>query len=214
MRKVADRTPLDGKRFFNWTVLSRKKDRSYKNYRITFWLCRCDCGFEKIISRPNLITNECKCDSCYHNLKQKILDKVTKKDSGCWEFSGSTRSGYGRMRYMGKTISLHREAYKQFKGEIPEGLSVLHHCDNRCCCNPDHLYLGTQADNIKDIFARNRQKSPIGMRNGNAKLTDIRAKMAKFLCSKGYPYKEIGSLFDVNEETIGSVARGHRWKHI
>ena len=73
----------------------------------------------------------------------------------CWEFHGARlREGYGQLKFRGDDLHAHRVAYELANGSIPEGLHVLHHCDNPPCCNPRHLYAGTNADNVADRVAR------------------------------------------------------------
>lgn len=81
----------------------------------------------------------------------------------CWEWQlTKDRVGYGRLMVrMGsrdkfRSMSAHRYAYEVFVGEIPEGMNVLHKCDNRACCNPSHLFIGTQQDNMRDMYAKGR----------------------------------------------------------
>ena len=84
--------------------------------------------------------------------------------TGCWAWLAALSStGYGatspkrRARFGGEGTA-HRLSWKAFKGDIPQGQHVLHHCDVRCCVNPDHLFLGTNADNIRDSMAKGRRK--------------------------------------------------------
>jgi hypothetical protein len=77
----------------------------------------------------------------------------------CWVWMGGCSwIGYGLIQYNGHTTSPHRLAYIFTHGDLPAGIDVLHKCDNRKCCNPDHLFEGTQLDNIKDMFAKGRNK--------------------------------------------------------
>jgi len=80
----------------------------------------------------------------------------------CWFWIGSKHSskGYGSFR-LKKPIKAHRASWILYKGEIPENLHVLHKCDNPLCVNPDHLFLGTNADNVKDKVAKKRQYKPL-----------------------------------------------------
>lgn len=88
------------------------------------------------------------------------IDPIT----GCWKFLGSpTGQGYGRVRINGREWGLHRLFYTVYKGEIPNDKIVMHTCDNKLCCNPEHLILGTQHDNVLDavkkgIFLVTRRK--------------------------------------------------------
>jgi hypothetical protein len=91
------------------------------------------------------------------SLKEKLWDRV---DIGtgeeCWEWQGAVNAlGYGT-----SCLGLaHRVAYVDAKGDIPEGIMVLHTCDNPACCNPNHLWLGTNADNMRDMKEKGRGKS-------------------------------------------------------
>ncbi len=88
-------------------------------------------------------------------------------EAGCFVWLGCmSTSGYGRVRSDGKTQQAHRVAWQQTNGVIPEGMQVCHKCDTRCCVNPDHLFLGTNGDNIRDMVAKGR--------NWQSKLTHCR----------------------------------------
>lgn len=95
----------------------------------------------------------------------------------CWEWTGHTnKKGYGEIRIHGIYKRVHRTVWVLFNGLIPDGLWVLHKCDNRKCCNPSHLFLGTHADNMRDMVTKNRQNkgvnAPKGEDNGNHKFSD------------------------------------------
>jgi hypothetical protein len=86
---------------------------------------------------------------------QRIMASVKVTDDDCWEWQKS-RDRYGVMKVRGKACKVHRVAWEWFVGPIPEGLFVLHKCDNPSCCNPNHLFLGTQKDNMQDCAAKGR----------------------------------------------------------
>lgn len=92
----------------------------------------------------------------YASLEEQLLARVEKVPYGCWLFKGSLRSGYGRIQVNKKLESVHRISWIIYRGPIPEGLFVLHHCDVRNCINPDHLFLGTKKDNYDDMYNKGR----------------------------------------------------------
>src|SRR5260370_21245414 len=80
--------------------------------------------------------------------------------NGCWVYTGHLNSkGYGQIKYNDKLELVHRISYRIMKGRIPKGLFVLHKCDNPPCFNPDHLFVGTQLDNIRDMISKGRQNN-------------------------------------------------------
>ena len=92
------------------------------------------------------------------NTDRRFWSKVNRSDSHkCWNWTGSTTNrGYGKFKLHGKTVATHRLAWIiSRRCEIPDGKLILHHCDNPLCCNPMHLYCGTQSDNMKDREMRN-----------------------------------------------------------
>lgn len=98
---------------------------------------------------------------CERNMASEPLDvrllRNVKKTDGCWLWTGYTSTfGYGMMRFMGKSQNAHRLSWQVHRGPIPDGLSVLHKCDVPACVNPDHLFLGTQSDNMKDCASKGR----------------------------------------------------------
>ena len=87
----------------------------------------------------------------------RFLDRVQKQESGCWVWTGANNGlGYGVMRLGLKQVYAHRFSYEQFVSPIPDGLCICHKCDNPRCVNPDHLFLGTQKDNMQDCSRKGR----------------------------------------------------------
>jgi hypothetical protein len=96
-----------------------------------------------------------------NNTIESLLSKVTKQENGCWVWTGRVNhKGYGKISWNGKESRVHRVVYEHFRGSVPEGLQVCHHCDNPPCCNPEHLFAGTALDNEWDKIAKGRRKSP------------------------------------------------------
>ena len=102
------------------------------------------------------------------DLATRFWSKVNKPaPDTCWEFQGAKHNfGYGLFQFAGKCHAAHRIAYQLAYGAIPDGLFVLHNCDNPPCVNPLHLRLGTPADNMQDKTTRKRNNNPIGDRSG------------------------------------------------
>jgi hypothetical protein len=122
--------------------------------------------------------------------------------------------GYGHFRVGEKVRSAHRVAYELWIGPIPEGMDVLHHCDQRACCNVDHLYTGTDQDNVRDREERN----PIdhrGEQNGRAILNNKKVLEIKILLAeRRLTYSQIADQFSVSVSTIGDIVYKHSWSHI
>lgn len=141
-------------------------------------------------------------------------------ETPCWIWSGSRfGSGYGQIKYQNIFQGAHRASYKHFKGEIPQGHNVLHHCDIPLCVNPEHLFLGTQRDNIADMIAKRRgafQGNGFrGEGNGNAKLTEDDVITIKRLVVVGELSKsDIARKFQIGEGAVYNIIAGRSWSHI
>ena len=132
--------------------------------------------------------------------------------TGCWELvshKGVGRVGYANMRRNNKPMKAHRFAYETFVGPIPAGLYVLHHCDNPKCVNPDHLFLGTLADNSRDMVLKGRQAS--GEKNGRAKLNAEQVSAIRARASIGENRHSLSRRFGVCCRTIGRIIEGDIW---
>lgn len=149
------------------------------------------------------------------------LLRHTKKTSKCWLWKGATKgNGYGMIGVLRirRPISTHRAAYELFVGPIPPGLCVLHKCDVRNCVNPDHLFLGTQRDNIHDSIRKGRfsfVKAPRGERNGRAKLTvsDVRA-IRDAHDRRGISCCQLSRLYNMSSVAIDDVVHRRHWSHV
>jgi hypothetical protein len=152
-------------------------------------------------------------------IQERFWQKVDKKsDDECWEWKAFIHPmGYGMFAIDRKMCHAHRISWEYTFGEIPDGLWVLHHCDNRKCVNPNHLFLGTSADNAHDRDKKGRARIPdnSGENCGTAKLTNKEVIEARSLFSTGkYNYTELGMRFHVRSWTIARAIRKVTWKHI
>lgn len=123
-------------------------------------------------------------------------------ETGCWEWDRALNKGYGALGWRGRNYLVHRLAYQLYVAD-PGGLQVNHHCDNRACCNPEHLYAGTQKDNIDDMLGRERSKAKLS----DAQVLEIRGR-------QGENQSQLGREFGVTQTTISRIQRGKGWQHV
>lgn len=147
---------------------------------------------------------------------EHLLSKSTiNKETGCIEWTRATSSGYGVLRHKGAAVRTHRISYELNKGPIPDGLFVLHHCDNKLCITPDHLFLGTQKDNMRDMSAKGRGNHARGERAGRSKLTEAEVlRIRKTYTGKYGERLAMAEKYNVSGGSIWSVVTGRTWTHI
>lgn len=138
-------------------------------------------------------------------------------DSECWEWTGRLNEhGYGVFVVGHATPRLaHRTIFEHMHGSIPSGLVVMHVCDNRRCVNPDHLRLGTQADNVQDMMQKCRHVSvgQPGSSNPAAKLNERSVEEIRKLYSNGgITMERIAKRFGVCQATVSTIVNYKRWR--
>jgi hypothetical protein len=149
--------------------------------------------------------------------------KVRKTDE-CWFWMGACYPcGYGEFHLPTKeTVAAHRVAYQLLVGPIPVGMVLCHHCDERRCVRPDHLFVGTQRDNMRDMATKGRQgfqvdptRAAHGEMNGKAVLTDeiVRSIRKKYATGKT-SYPKLAKEFDICKSHVEQVVRRKIWKHV
>lgn len=142
----------------------------------------------------------------------------------CWPWRQSTKAGgYGQLMVARRNVLAHRYAYELTNGAIPAGQFVCHSCDNRRCCNPAHLWLGTPLDNVRDMYTKGRRRSPspevvrVAMaKRGrtNAKLTIDDVRTIRQRRANGESLQSIANAYGVNQSNISKITRNQSWNDI
>lgn len=150
----------------------------------------------------------------YKTREQRIaafMSRVRVDDNGCWIWQGEIRAdGYGECWCFGKREMPHQAAFRELKCETLKSGEVLRHtCDVRKCCNPDHIISGTQADNIRDKVARNRQAKGEG--HGMVKLTEDQVRLAR---TSPLSQRAMARQLNVTQQLIGMIRRRELWTHL
>ena len=178
-----------------------------RNCKKSFYIEKSQLNKAKFCSKP-----------CYDNYQSSSLTDeenfwikvaITDDDS-CWEFTGfQNKTGYGsfKPRRQARTTLAHRFSWKITYGPIPHDLFVLHGCDNKICVRPDHLFLGTQRDNVRDAIQKGRF-----IFNPRAKLSFEKAQEIKVLYQSGNTARQIASVYNVSEGSIRTILSGRTWK--
>lgn len=152
------------------------------------------------------------------DLEKRFWSKVgIRNDNDCWEWTaGRTSRGYGKFWIFGRTKSAHRVGFELVYGPIPERLFVCHSCDNPPCINPEHWFLGTQGDNIKDAFRKGRiELSRIrGENHGQAKLTEDDVLEIREKTVQGISGTYLAKIFGVTPSCICLIVNRKNWNHI
>src|SRR5271157_2661157 len=146
--------------------------------------------------------------------QKRFWDKV-EKGPGCWIWKNcKTGAGYGQIYLNGRIEYSHRLAWILCVGPIPNGLFVLHSCDNPPCCRPDHLFLGTPKDNSVDAAQKGRLVCPVGAEHVNAKLTDDQVRQARERAAFGESQRAIARSYGVDHTVILDVIQRTAWAHV
>jgi hypothetical protein len=149
------------------------------------------------------------------DLRDRFECQSVRKD-GCWGWTGhKDEKGYGRIMVDGKIRLAHRVSWELHNGRLKPGEQVLHKCDNPSCTNPEHLFVGSQKDNIRDMWAKGRANpgkiDSVGAANGSSRLTD--ADVYAIRASKE-PKKYLAAFYGVTYAQIWNIQTRRSWKHL
>lgn len=150
---------------------------------------------------------------------ERFHKKYRKQQNGCWEWTAYTNSfGHGRFWFNNKLVVASRFSYELHNGLIPDGMFVCHKCDNSKCVNPEHLFVGTPKDNIKDCIDKHRNCPPpvhIGEGHHKAKLkNDDIIKIRNLYQAGGVSQRELARLFKISQPVVMKIVNRKLWKHI
>ena len=133
-------------------------------------------------------------------------------DTGCWNWtSGKDAGGYGGLTVNRKSWKAHRYSWFLVNGPIPKGMCICHHCDNPSCINPQHLWIGTNEENIQDRNIKGRQAK--GHKNRNARLNEFQIREIRLQQGKKIN-KELAKQYNISVSTINDIWAKRRWRHI
>lgn len=154
------------------------------------------------------------------SIQDRFPDFVSKSD-GCWEWTGhADKDGYGWWGFSEHNgISAHRASLFIASREWPE--AVFHHCDNRLCVRPNHLFPGTRADNNRDMFTKGRDAWSIGTANvlrgsanGNAVLNEAQVQDIRLRIARKEQQKLIAAHYSVSRALVSGIHKGRLWNHV
>lgn len=150
-------------------------------------------------------------------LEQRFWGKVNKRGPNeCWPWTAARHKyGYGCFRIGKKWHRASRIAWELSTGKKPaQHLGVLHRCDNPSCCNPHHLFLGTQLDNVRDMAAKGRRVNHLGEDHGRSVLTTADVKIIRATPFRRGAFTELAERLGVAKNTIGDIYRRRTWRHV
>jgi len=168
------------------------------------------------------------CDVHYQRLRRRgtihILSQYEKfmgklkinVETDCWDWQGCCMklNSYGVINENKTQHLTHRYSYLKHAGQIPDGRVVMHTCDRPICCNPAHLKLGTQKENLSDMYKKGRNKARVGEKNRKAILKEGQVIEIRRLARQGVKAPELAKKFNVRTEVIYKVKNNITWKHL
>ena len=190
----------------------------------SFWYCRCDCGNTKTIRSQSLTTRSttscgCRLKQIRHTTEtqnQWFWPRANRAENGCLEWIKKIPKThwYPRIGYLRKQVGAHRISWMLTMGDIPKGMCVCHKCDNPICIDPNHLFLGTMADNTRDMIKKGRRvfgKHHKGEDSTSAKLTN---KQVMEIRRSNLSYTKLAKKYRIARGYIFHIKHRLTWNHI
>lgn len=191
------------------------------------------CG-ATIIGRPGNHRKYCSLSCHGKSVSGSLIERFwahvdVRGSDECWPWTGSiSAQGYGRVSHGGKSLLAHRIALEIALGRpLSEGMYACHHCDNRPCSNPKHLFEGTHLDNMRDAAAKGRmatgdrlgyvthpESTPRGEHHYRAKLTEDDIRLIRALALTGKTQEAIARQFNVGRTNISMIVARKKWQHV
>lgn len=191
-----------------------------------YGMCQCGCNQKTwIANRTNASFGYRKGEPARfkagHNVKSSTIQDAfyryipSQEPDKCWLWRNNPNN-YGHFMFNGKVYKAHRFSYEMYKGPIPEGLLVCHHCDTPGCVNPEHLFIGTLKDNAIDMVNKGRHKGSAhsGEKHHNAKLTKEQVILIRKKAENGESIKNLSNLFGITRSHVQNIVNHIAWKHI
>jgi hypothetical protein len=187
------------------------------------------CPFCSVLFYPESIDQVyCSMSCARYGYFGAATDRVWRKvdrsggPDACWPWTGHRlRTGYGVLRNRGKMAYAHRVAFEASYGPIPEGVLVTHSCDCPPCCNPAHLFPGSDATNSAEMMARGRNMHVVcpdriarGTAHGNTHLTDDDVRAIRAAHAAGTRYLDLAPRYGISVSAVAAIVRRKNWKHL
>lgn len=190
--------------------------RIYERRMVPTTCERCGCEFQTPARSPSQpLAKYCSYGCRHGDIATRFWSRVEKTEA-CWLWTGLLSwKGYGITAVHQRHVGAHRLAYELAYGPIPPGMFICHHCDNRRCVRPDHLFLGTAQDNTDDMLRKGRESWAVGERGGLAVLTEAQVREARERYRRGEgSHRSLALEYGISKGAMCHILTYRTWKHV